>query len=245
MRRIIGIALTCVLAGCTYGPEGPVLQEHVEVEPPAMKIGRSRFYYDTVGVPWVHTIPSKRALAYKDVPFAAIAKKVRSCIAMADAKCKCKRFADVTSVLIDYTVIPTPEMEELIDSEIEKIHKVAEHYNWNAPKGMEGRLKSSKRNNKYKKLAHAANENDKNQEYRMYKGQAYLKTYSPRIDGYVMTLSFYTCNKAPPSPPRFVGTAYMHEQSAGTWEGFSFLVQELVEEHVRHPEKKDILLSFD
>jgi len=225
MNKKMGALLACLfLSACHSGVQGPVLEK----PPPGEnhQAGPTAFY-DTVGFPWVHMVPSKRALAYQDVPFHMVQKKVRSSVAMEDAKCRCKRFKGLSMILVDYGVVPTPETENLINSEIQKIHNVVAEYEGKEPVEIK------------------PFNNVPPGPYAMYRGEPYLMSYKEQPTGYVMTLSFFTNNTRPPCPPMFVGTAFMNEQSAGSFEAFAYMAEEIVLEHIKHPEKKEIHLCLN
>lgn len=223
MNKTKGLILTLLLSGCMANSSGPQFDSLPPIPHPEDWQGR---YADTVGLPWVRVIPSKRALLYKDVPFEVIAKKIRSCVNM--EKCKNKNFENLTSIMVDYAAVPTGAMTALIHSEIAKIDDVVAKH-----KG-EPQVPGQK---PYDPL--------KGYTYSSYKGQEYATDYKSEITGYVMTLSFYACDKTPPSPPFFVATAYMNERRAGGFEAFSFMAHEIVLEYVNHPNLKQVLICLD
>ena len=93
MRKIIGLAIGCVLGGCTTQPA--VVQKPTIAEPHL-----NYFRQDTSPLPWVTTIPSERAVDYKDVDFGAIDRHLRRSMAVDFDK-----FKKVDLVLLDYTVL--------------------------------------------------------------------------------------------------------------------------------------------
>lgn len=225
MNKTKGLILTLLLSGCILNSRTSNFDSLPPIPRPE---GWKGVYNGTIGLPWVRVIPSKRALLFKDVPFELIAEKIRACVDMEDSKCKSTNFKNLTSIMVDYAAVPTAAMNALINSEIAKIDDVVAKH--------KGQPKVSR---------HKPYDPTKGYNYSSYKGQEYATNYMREITGYVMTLSFYACDKTPPSAPFFVGTACINERRAGAFEAFAFLAEEIVLEHIHNPSVKETIVSLD
>lgn len=95
MKKLISLTLGCLLGGCATQPQ--VIQKPIA-------IGQGEFRQDLAPLPWVHVLPSERAIAYTDVDFHFIAQHIRQ-----DMVLDIDKFKGVNLVLVDYTVLPATQ----------------------------------------------------------------------------------------------------------------------------------------
>ncbi len=216
MKKMLSLALAVCLSGCQKA------EHKFDLTPQPVRAGYLP-YRDLVPLPGLKIVPSERSLAYKDVDFGFIDQRIRSSLSMNDDKCSCKRFACVTTVLVDYGVIPAEKMIELVDSQIEKIQQIVDEN--------EGKEEKKKKKKRPAGMKH-------------YDGQDYEMQYKIKPSGYIITLNFYKNNQSPPAAPAFVGEAYTDELTTGTYEAFQFMIDEIIQEHVKRPDEKKIVVNL-
>lgn len=170
MKKAIGVVTGLLLGGCS-----PNIPSYVITEPSP---GLTYTYQGESPLPWVHVVPSERALAMKNVDFSTIARQIHFDISL---PAHLKVLKNVKLVLVDYTILP----DETIQKSIEQ-------------KGSQGVI--------YPDSAHG------------------------RAPRYYLNMSFYECNKSPPSAPFFEATVHMRKDKIPPQEALRLMARGTIEE---------------
>ncbi len=120
MKKIIGLAIGCLLGGCATGPDNrqnsalmiqnPMLQERVVRQ-------------DTAPLPWVHVLPSERAAYFLDADFDYIARHIRHSMTI-----NLERFRGVCLVLVDYAILEPKSLHTKLMKQNYKGQKYCKEY---------------------------------------------------------------------------------------------------------------------
>jgi hypothetical protein len=96
----IGLAIGVILVGCAKKEEN-----NIKIDAP----GGKEFYREISPLPLVHIIPSERAIAFKDVNFSNISRRLRYNMVFGSYE---KKFKNIRLLLVDYTILPRENPEE-------------------------------------------------------------------------------------------------------------------------------------
>lgn len=106
MKRIIGLAVGCLLSGCSTGSENRQ-ESTFMLQNPGLQ--ERNFRQDTAPLPWVHVLPSERAANFLDADFDYLARRIRHAMTV-----NLQRFIGVTLVLVDYAILEAGPTKKVI-----------------------------------------------------------------------------------------------------------------------------------
>lgn len=222
MKKTIGIAACLLLGGCYNGAPSVDTGPDISTKWPRQ---------DIAPVPWVRVVPSERTLALKDVSFTTIAEQIRYDINYAPHR---NKFGKVRLILVDYTILPheksplssTPNAQDQTPPAPSVPSVPAQDQSQTPP------TPSVPDKANAPATPMVVNNKDSSTQY------------ESRPQRYVMTLSFYECDKLPPDAPIMEETIFMRTNKAAPQEAMRLMAHSIVEDlHVSNIKKLEVSLD--